>query len=158
MIEDDSLPEDVPPAPKRPELFITSGNMVQLASGLIFVKKGTPTALNLDGFLIPIFVADDFEEGDGEVEVADCELHEGQSFLGLEILSAPDAPHFDYCRNKLFLEIEEGNAQAGTIVFEFELTVSLVRKGSKCTVRAEFVVSLEGSPPPDAPSDEPPAV
>ena len=152
---EDSL-DDQLPTPRRPELFITSGNMVQLASGLLFVKQGTPTALNLDGFLIPIFVADDFEEGDGEVEVAECELHESQNFLGLEILSAPEAPHFDYCRNKLFLELEEGNKEAGTIVFEFELTVSVVRSGSRSTVRVEFVVSLEGAPPADP--EEPPAV
>lgn len=152
---EDSL-DDQLPAPRRPELFITSGNMVQLASGLLFVKQGTPTTLNLDGFLIPIFLADDFEEGDGEVEVADCELHESQSFLGLEILSAPEAPHVDYCRNKLFLELEEGNEEAGTIVFEFELTVSIVRSGSKSTVRVEFVVSLEGAPQSDP--EEPPAV
>lgn len=133
--------------PQKPELFITRGNMVQLASGLLFLKQGTPATLNLDGFLIPIFLAEDFEEGDGEVEVADYELTEGQNFLGLEILSAPEAPHIDYCRNKLFLELEEGPDQGGTIVFEFELTVSIVHRGSsRSTVRVEFVVSVEGAP------------
>lgn len=147
--------EQSPVVPQKPELFITSANMVQLASGLLFLKQGIPATLNLDGFLIPVFLADDFEEGDGEVEVADYELAEGQNFLGLEILSAPESPHVDYCRNKLFLELEDGPDQGGSIVFEFELTVSIVRKGSsKSTVRVEFVVSVEGGPS-DEDEDEP---
>lgn len=135
------------PVPQKPELFITRGRMVQLASGLLFLKQDTPATLNLDGFLIPIFLAEGFQEGDGEVEVAEYEPSGGQNFLGLEIHSAPRAPRLDYCRSKLFLELEEGRETGDTIVFEFELTVSIIRQsGHRCTVRVEFVVSVEGAP------------
>lgn len=133
---------DVPP--QKPQIYIASGKKVQIASGLFFVKQKAPTIMNLDGFVVPIFLADDFEEGEGEVEVTEMELYPDQSYSGLEILSAPDSPDLDYLENRLLFPLDPEDPDSAGVAFEFELTVSLVSPDPEPVVRVEFVVSIEG--------------